>query len=131
MTVVVAFQWRTMPAFVVLSFSSTNLVRTDVSAVLAPMFRVSWIYSEVVGQFEEFGVPFTRPARGRIRASLMAQEQSLGQFTCTERSKPLPVSLEPRGPRAQIMLGLDFLALFRETRLTFEGNTARLTMERR
>ena len=61
----------------------------------------------------------------------MAQEQSLGQFTFTERSKPLPVSLEPRGPRAQIMLGLDFLALFRETRLTFEGNTARLTMERR
>ena len=131
MTVVVAFQWRLEPAVVVLNLRGLRTSRADVAAVIAPIFPSSWIHAELVADLRILGGIVESAGPGRVRLPIAAQGESCGSLTFVQRKTPLSFRLERGGLRAQVVLGLDFLALFTESRLTFEGNTARLTMERR
>ena len=128
MPVSVEFRWRAEPALVFVSFQSPANVRLDVAAVVAPLFPFSWISGQLASDLERFGCVTAAAAGSLVEASVTVQGVLVGPLQLSRRLRALPVRLEP-GTRAELMLGLDFLSLFRECRLTFSGPVARLTMQ--
>ena len=127
MAVAVRFQWRVDPVRVGLTFSGRGIARVHVVAVIAPVLPVSWIHAELAAFLRHIdGVRAAASGREYVTA-FSVQGTEIGSFAMIQRVAPLPFRLERGGTRAEIMLGLDFLALFRETRLTFDGETALLT----
>ena len=127
MTVVVQFPWRTDPALIFISFVSDSNVGIDTAAVVAPLFPRSWISNRLASYLERFGC-LTLGTDASAQAQILIEGLLIGSLKLERRLRPLPVRIEP-GTRAELMLGLDFLSLFRECRLTFSGATATIVLE--
>ena len=128
MSVHVDFPWREEPAVLVLAFRSASLAQVYVPAVVFPLFRNSVIAPEVAADLLALTGSRRHP-NGGISARIATQGEEMGRLTFRIARHANLVRLEHGRARSQILLGFDFLNLFRETRLRFDGANAHLTLD--
>ena len=127
MAVVVEFHWRTAGAIVYVSFVSASGIRIDVAAVIAPVFPQTQISQRLADSLERYGC--IAPGGNNIdEGRLIVQGTRIGPLQVVRRAGAFPLRIAP-GTRAELMLGLDFMSLFRECRLNFSGPVATLSLD--
>ncbi len=129
MEIDIEFQWRRDPALVVVTFARGG-IRTDVAGVVAPLFPQSLIRSDLADDLVATACA-TRSAEGMVIAPVTIHGHTTATLRMRPRSSLVAIRVSHGGARTELLLGLDFLSLFAETRLRFTGEVAHLTLTTR
>ena len=128
MSLDVTFRWRTEPAIVGVTFESSTLTRVHVPAVVAPLFVTALIDARLVEDLRTLGCELREAGPRRVEARLIVGGYTLPALPVLVRAGPMPIRLEPGGPRPLMVLGLEFLSRFQECALRFSGELATFSL---
>ena len=128
MSLDVTFRGRTEPAIVGVTFESSRLTRVHVPAAVAPLFVMGLIDSRLVEDLRTLGCEVTEAGARQIQLRVVVGGHVLAALPLMVRAGPMPIRLEPAGPRPLMVLGLEFLSRFHECALRFRGEAATFSL---
>ena len=123
----VAFRWRTEPPVVGIVVP-LRVGALFVPAAVGPLFVTTLIDVRLVEDLRSQGCELRDLGLKQVEVRVTVRGLPLPPLPMSIRSLPLPLRLEPGGARALVVLGMEFLSLYKACALRFRGDVATLTL---